>query len=125
MKFDFLPKVFQVQDLSLVALFPDLTLILLWGILINLVNPGVNLSHYNILVESCPKERLTSYLAIFSTVMNIGAFISPMLGIALSDVIGVRWVLLIGGGIRLFGAIMFYLWKVDNSKPTNLSMQTA
>ena len=109
----------------LVALFPDLTLILVWGILINLINPGVNLSHYNILVDSCPKERLTSYMAIFSTVMNIGAFVSPMLGIALSEVIGVRWVLLIGGGIRLFGALMFYIWKIDNSKPSDLAVQTA
>ncbi len=109
----------------LVALFPDLKLILLWGILINLVNPGVNLSHYNILVDSCPKEQLTSYLAIFSTVMNIGAFISPMLGIALSEVIGVKWVLLIGGVIRLTGALMFYLWKVDDpSTPAALSAET-
>ncbi len=105
----------------LVALFPDLKLILLWGVLINLVNPGVNLSHYNILVELCPKDRLASYMALFSTVMNIGAFVSPMLGIALSEVVGVRWVLLIGGTIRLFGALMFFIWKVeDKSKPVTL-----
>ena len=108
----------------LVALFPDLTLILLWGILINLVNPGVNLSHYNILVESCPKERLVSYLAIFSTVMNFGAFVSPMLGIALSGVIGVRWVLLIGGVIRLIGALMFYFWKVDAPPGAQATLST-
>jgi Na+/melibiose symporter-like transporter len=97
----------------LVAIFPNQQLILLWGILINLVNPGVNLSHYNLLVELCPKERMASYLAVFSTVMNIGAFVSPMLGIALSEVLDIRWVLLIGGGIRLFGALLFHFWKID------------
>jgi MFS family permease len=100
----------------LVAIFPNLNLILIWGILINLINPGVNLSHYNILVELCPKDRLASYMAVFSTVMNIGAFVSPILGIALSEVMDIRWVLFIGGGIRLLGALMFYFWKVDNTK---------
>lgn len=96
----------------LVALFPNLTLILLWGVLINLINPGVNLTHYNILVQLCPEERRASYMAIFSTVMNAGAFLAPMAGIALAGVIGIRWVLVIGGTIRLFGALMFHIWKV-------------
>lgn len=96
----------------LVALFPDLTLILIWGVLINLVNPGVNLSHFNILIEQCPPERRASYMAFFSTVMNAGAFIAPMIGVALAEVIDIRWVLLIGGAIRLGGAMMFHVWRV-------------
>ena len=89
----------------LVALFPNLTLILLWGVLINLVNPGVNLTHYNILVQLCPEERRASYMALFSSIMNAGAFLAPMVGVALAEVIDIRWVLIIGGVIRLFGAI--------------------
>lgn len=96
----------------LVALFPNLTLILLWGVLINLINPGVNLTHYNILVQLCPEERRASYMAIFSSIMNAGAFLAPMAGIALADVVGIRWVLVIGGAVRLFGALMFHFWKV-------------
>lgn len=96
----------------LVALFPDLTLILVWGILINLVNPGVNLTHYNILVQLCPEERRASYMALFSSIMNVGAFLGPMAGVALAGVIDIRWVLILGGAIRLFGALMFHLWKI-------------
>lgn len=99
----------------LVALFPNLTLILIWGVLINLVNPGVNLSHFNLLIEQCPPERRASYMAFFSSVMNAGAFVGPMLGVALSEVIDVRWVLLIGGAIRLGGAVMFHGWKVGGT----------
>ncbi|MDF1514238.1 MAG: MFS transporter [Anaerolineae bacterium] len=106
----------------LVALFPNLSWILVWGILINLVNPGVNLSHYNILVDSCPEDRMASYLAIFSTIMNVGAFVSPMLGIALSELIGVTWVLIIGGSIRLFGALLFFIWKVDEKQAPGQSL---
>jgi hypothetical protein len=47
--------------------------------------------------------------------MNAGAFVGPMLGVALSEVIDVRWVLLIGGAIRLGGAVMFHGWKVGET----------
>ena len=96
----------------LVGLFPNLTAILVWGVLINLVNPGVNLSHFNILLKLCPDDRRASYMAIYSTMMNVGAFVCPMIGVALSELWGVRTVLLVGGGIRLAGASMFYIFRV-------------
>lgn len=97
----------------LVALFPNLTLILLWGILINLINPGVNLTHFNILIKLCPEDRRASYMATFSTAMNVGAFVGPLMGVALSNVMDIRWVLILGGVIRLGGAVMFHVWRVD------------
>ena len=96
----------------LVSLFPDLTAILAWGVLINLVNPGVNLSHFNILLKLCPDDRRASYMAIYSTMMNAGAFVCPVIGVALSELWGVRTVLLVGGGIRLAGAMLFYVFRV-------------
>ena len=93
----------------LVSLFPNLTAILVWGACVNLINPGINLSHFNILLKLAPDERRTSYLALFSTVMNVGAFILPIIGLALANILGIRTVLLIGGGIRLVGAILFYV----------------
>jgi MFS family permease len=96
----------------LVALFPNLTWILLWGVLINLVNPGVNLSHTSTLYELCPPERRASYLAIYATVANVGAFLAPLAGVALSSVMDIRWVLLIGGAIRLAGAGLFQIYRV-------------
>lgn len=96
----------------LVALFPDLTLILVWGVLINLINPGVNLSHTSTLYEICPPERRASYLAIYATIANVGAFLAPLAGVALSNVMDIRWVLLIGGVVRLAGAGLFQIYRV-------------
>jgi MFS family permease len=101
----------------LVALFPNLTLILIWGILINLINPGVNLAHTNVFYRVCPEERRASYMAFYSSVMNAGAFVCPMIGVALSDVIDIRWVLLIGGVIRLLGAFMFHILRLEEGAP--------
>ena len=96
----------------LVALFPDLTLILVWGVLINLINPGVNLSRTSTLYEICPPERRASYLAIYATIANVGAFLAPLAGVALSNVMDIRWVLLIGGAVRLAGAGLFQIYRV-------------
>jgi len=93
----------------LVSLFPNLTAILVWGACVNLINPGINLSHFTMLLKLAPDDHRTSYLALFSTVMNVGAFVLPMIGLALANILGIRTVLLIGGGIRLVGAILFYV----------------
>lgn len=98
----------------LVAFFPDLNLILIWGVLINLINSGVNLSHTNIFYRICPEDRRASYMALYSSIMNAGAFVCPMIGVALSEVLDIRWVLIIGGIARLLGALMFYVWRIED-----------
>lgn len=95
----------------LVSFFPNLTAILIWGIWINLVNPGLNLSHFNILLKLCPEERRASYIALYSAVMNAGAFVGPMLGVALANVWNIRSILLVGGCLQLLGAAMFYILR--------------
>ncbi len=100
----------------LVAFFPNLTLILIWGILINLVNAGVNLSWTNVFYRVCPEERRASYMAVYSTVVNAGAFVCPMIGVALSNVMDIRLILLIGGVVRLFGGAMFLIWRLEEGR---------
>ena len=97
----------------LVSFFPNLNAILVWGVLINLINPGVNLSHTNIFYQLCPEDKRASYMAFYSSAMNAGAFICPMIGVALAGHVDIRLLLIIGGAIRLFGALMFHFWKVD------------
>ena len=96
----------------LVALVPNLGLILVWGVLINLINPGLSLSHFNILLQVCPEARRPTYLATFSTVMNLGAFLLPMVGVALAGVWGIRNTLLLAGSLRLLGAMLFHMNRV-------------
>jgi hypothetical protein len=103
----------------LVSLFPNLTLILFFGVLISLINPGVTLSHTTTLYTLCPPERRASYLAIYATVSNIGAFIAPTLGIALSGFLDIRWVFVIGGSIRLVGALLFHIYKISTAPPAS------
>jgi MFS family permease len=96
----------------MVALVPNLNFILFAGFLINLLAPGVNLSHGVLFLRLLPMERRHTWMAIYSTVMNVGAFVCPLIGVAISNVIGIVPTLLIGGAMRLAGAMLFYLFPV-------------
>ncbi len=102
----------------LVSLFPNLTAILVWGVLINIINPGVNLSHFNILLKLCPEDRRASYIAFYSTIINMGAFFGPLIGVALSRTLDIRLLLIIGASIRLMGALMFHVFPIKVADPT-------
>jgi MFS family permease len=78
---------------------------------------GVNLSHFNILLKVCPRERRASYISLYTVIMNAGAFVAPLLGVALAELIGLRNVLLIGGAIRTLGGLLFLIWPVRVPAP--------
>ena len=98
----------------LVALVPNLNFILFAGFLINVLAPGVNLSHGVIFLDLLPPGRKHSWTALYSMIMNLGAFLAPLLGIALSHRIGIVPVLLVGGVLRALGAATFYIWPLQS-----------
>jgi len=101
----------------LVALVPDLTFILFVEFLINVIAAGVNLSHSVIFLELLPEGRKHSSTAVYSMIMNIGAFVCPLIGVALADRIGIVPTLFIGGAMRLVGAALFFLFPVVPVQP--------
>ncbi|NLD74517.1 MAG: MFS transporter [Chloroflexi bacterium] len=101
----------------LVALVPDLTVILIVELAINAIAPGVNLSHGMIFLELLPPGRKYSATAIYSMIMNVGAFVGPLVGVAIADRVGITNTLLIGGVLRVLGALTFYLFPLKPSQP--------
>jgi MFS family permease len=101
----------------MVALVPNLAFINLAAFLINVINPGVSLSHSVIFLDLLPEGKRHSSTAIYSTVMHIGAFVAPLIGVALSDRIGIPTTLLIGGSMRLLGAFTFWLFPIIPPRP--------
>jgi len=100
----------------LVALVPNLTFILFADFLANAIGPGVNLSHSILFLEMLPEGKKHSFTAVYSTIMNIGAFICPLIGVAIANRIGVIPALLIGGVLRCAGAGLFYLFPIKESR---------
>jgi len=96
----------------LVAWIPNLSVILGIEFLINVIAPGVNLSHGMIFLELLPPGRKYTATAVYSMIMNIGAFVMPLIGVAIADRIGIPTTLLIGGAMRVLGALTFYIWPL-------------
>jgi predicted MFS family arabinose efflux permease len=96
----------------LVGLMPGLTPILLLSALNGLIVPGINLSHFNTLLRAMPADSRPSFTAVYQTIMNVGAFVSPLLGVALADVIGIGPALVVSGLLSIIGSTSFIWWPV-------------
>jgi MFS family permease len=105
----------------LIGLFPNLWVILLFGLFFGVVSPGIDLSHFNMLLEVCPPERRAFYIGLFVTVMNIGFCLAPLAVAPLAELIGVRTLVLALAGLRLGGALLFVANPVRAASPASAS----
>jgi MFS family permease len=94
----------------LVGLSPTLSIVLIWTALNGLITPGVTLGHYPMLLKICPAGQRPLYIGIYTTIMNIGAFVMPLLGVWLADRIGIAPVLIAGGILCILGSSSF-VWS--------------
>jgi MFS family permease len=67
------------------------------------------LSHFPMLLKVCPADERPLYMGIYTTMMNAGAFIMPMIGVVLADFFGIVPVLVGGGILSLIGSASFVL----------------
>lgn len=95
-----------------VGLSGSLNLVLLAIFWYGLFSPGLNLSHYNTLLEVCPQARRPTYISVYSSLNNALAFVLPVAGVALAEIIGLSWTLVLSGAMWIVGGLMFSLWRV-------------
>lgn len=91
----------------LIGLAPNLTLILLFALMFGAIQPGVEVSHFNILLEVCPPAQRALYLGVFTTVMNLGFFLATLACAPLIDLVGAQNLVLVLAALRLGGALLF------------------
>ncbi len=70
-----------------------------------LAAPAFNLGLFNGLLDVAPAERRATFVAVFNMLMNIAAFVSPLLGTTVADSLGIREALLVGGALRIAGVV--------------------
>jgi len=102
----------------LVGAIPSLTAILLVATLNGVMTAGVNLTHLNTFLTAIPEGEGHNYTALHQTLMNIGAFICPTVGILLANQLGFAPVLMGCGLLAILGGFSFWLWPVGRwAKP--------
>ena len=103
-----------------VGVLQSLPLILIATAINGLLVPGVNLSHFNTLLKVTPEKERPGYTALYMTAANIGAFVSPLVGIALANVIGFAPALIFCGALSVAGSFSFWIWPVGNDAPVEI-----
>ena len=79
--------------------------LLLVVIIAGIFNPAWTLGLFNGLLEVAPAERRATYVAVFNTLMNVPAFVAPILGTTIAGPLGTRNALFVGAAVRLLGFI--------------------
>jgi MFS family permease len=92
----------------LTGLSPRIEPLLLVSVIGGIFGAGFNLSFFNTLLEVCPQERRPSYLAINTTLINVAAFLAPLLGTSLANFLDIRIAFFVAGAVRLLGVGFFY-----------------
>lgn len=87
----------------LTALTPRPEILPLWAGMAGLFSAGIELVFFDVLVGVCPPEQQAAYVGIYQTTVYIATFLAPLLGTALSDLIGIAPVLILATVIRLIG----------------------
>jgi sugar phosphate permease len=100
-----------------VGFSPSLTLILFFVVLTNLIAPGVNLAHFTTLLDVTPEENRPGYTSVYITLMNAGAFVAPLFGIAIANWLGIGTTLVICGALSIAGSSSFWWNPVMVDKP--------
>lgn len=99
---------------------PSLPFILIAVALNGLIAPGINLSHFNTLLKVMPEKDRPSYTALYNTIMNIGAFICPLLGVSLANMIGYPRAIILCGVLSIAGSFSFWISPVIRPEHANI-----
>jgi len=96
----------------LTALAPSPEWILLPAFLGGVFTPAFGLSFFNGLLEVCPEQNRAGYIAAYNTLISIAAFAGPLISTSLTAVFGIHAMLIVGGGLRLAGALLIWQQRV-------------
>jgi len=100
------------------GLFQTLTPQLFVVAWLGIFGPGVNLTHYNILLRVCPADRRPMAIGVYAILVNTAAFIAPLAGVRLMGLLGIRNVFFLAAAVRLAGALLFWRLPPDPKGPT-------
>lgn len=73
---------------------------------------GTTLLLFNYLLEVCPTERRTSYIAVYNVALSVIGFLAPETGVWLLGRVGMGWAMIASALLRFGGGICFLIVAV-------------
>lgn len=82
--------------------------LVIFNIVVGVSVAGTTQILFNMLIEVTPSKNRTIYMAIYNTIINISAAISPFVGIAIKKSTSIYFALIITGILRFVGSLSFF-----------------
>ena len=95
----------------LVAVTQRVELIILISGLAGIVAAGVDLVFFDELMKTVPVEYSATFVSLAQSLQYTSSVLSPLIGAWLANQIGLSGALLVSGGIRLVGFLLFAFWR--------------
>jgi MFS family permease len=90
------------------AFSPSVEWIILVSFIGGVFSSGFGLTFFNRLLEVSPEQHRASYIAGYNTLINITAFVGPILSTLLLGFFNIYALLLVGATMRFLGALLFW-----------------
>ena len=72
-----------------------------------MIGGGLNLAFFDVLLDTCPRDKEERFVAINLTAVNLMGVVAPPIGAALLGLLPIRWVMWIGTLVALGGVAVF------------------
>jgi MFS family permease len=100
----------------LVAITPRYEYIPIIAGLAGIFQAGIDLVFFDELMRTIPVEYSATFVSFAQSMQYLSAVMSPLIGTWLADTLGLSIALIIAGGIRLIGFILFATQKTTTSQ---------
>ena len=71
--------------------------------------PPLHLGMFNDMLEQVPEENRTFNIGIYNTMMQVAAFIGPLLGVMVYRASTIEFALILSGVLRGVGGLLFHI----------------
>jgi len=91
-------------------------MLLISAVVGGLFGAGMNIFLTNTLFQVSPEDQRPTFVAANTFLANVTAFVAPMLGTALAEVVSIPLVLMLAAALRALGSLAFWRLGVGAEK---------
>jgi Na+/melibiose symporter-like transporter len=101
----------------LAGLVPNLNILLGLTAINGFFVAGINISTINVMLKTLPEDRQAQFMGLYTAVLNAGAFVSPLLAVAIAGRFGLGPTLVGCGVVGILGSLAHWVWRVPGPTP--------
>jgi hypothetical protein len=98
------------------ALTPVVWPLVIYAAIAGIFVAGTDLVIFDVVADTAPEAARGTAVGLYHTTNYIATFAAPLIGTALSGIVGIGTMLFVAAGLRLLGGMLFVIWGVGRSR---------